>query len=121
MDGRQPAGPKQCGPAIPFSHEDARRRHGLLQVAGREPISPHDVAGLWRVDLSRLETEWLIACFYGSSRLLPRDVRERLEFLGLIDGGVRLTAAGRRWLDEWRDGSGGGRPGPRSSLKPRSG
>ena len=80
MDGRQPAGPKQCGPAIPFSHEDARRRHGLLQVAGREPISPHDVAGLWRVDLSRLETEWLIACFYMCASVLSSSASSMVEF-----------------------------------------
>ena len=45
------------------------------------------------VTLSRIETEWLAACFYGRSRLMPREVRERLEFLGLIDDRSQLTAA----------------------------
>jgi len=53
-----------------------------------------------RVTLSRIETEWLVACGYDGARLMPPDMRERLEFLGLIDGRSELTAAGRRWLDE---------------------
>ena len=65
-----------------------------------------------RVTLSRIETEWLVACCYDRARLMPRDVHERLKFLGLIDGRSELKAAGRRWLDELREGSGGGRPGP---------
>jgi len=53
----------------------------------------------WRVDgvtLSRMETEWLVAWFYGRSRIPPH-VQERLKFVGFIDE-VNLTAAGRRWL-----------------------
>jgi hypothetical protein len=66
-----------------------------------------------RVTLSRIETEWLVACGYDGARLMPPDVRERLEFLGLIDGRSELTAAGRRWLDELREGYGAKRRGPR--------
>jgi hypothetical protein len=55
-----------------------------------------------RVTLSRIETEWLVACCYDRARLMPRDVHERLKFLGLIDGRSEPTAAGRRWLDERR-------------------
>jgi len=29
------------------------------------------------VTLSRIETEWLVACFYGGSRGMPRPVHER--------------------------------------------
>ena len=50
------------------------------------------------VTLSRIETEWLVACFYGNSRLIPRDVHERLEVLKLIDDKVTVTEAGKRWL-----------------------
>jgi hypothetical protein len=78
----------------------------------------------WRMDgsiLSRLETEWLVAWFYGRSRQMPPHVRERLQSLGFMDG-VTLTAAGRRWLQtrgpdttpnsrrQGKDGSGGGPP-----------
>jgi hypothetical protein len=66
-----------------------------------------------RVTLSRIEIEWLVACGYDGARLMPPDVRERLEFLGLIDGRSELTSAGRRWFDEWRDGSGAWHKGPR--------
>jgi hypothetical protein len=66
-----------------------------------------------RVTLSRIETEWLVACGYDGARLMPTDMRERLEFLGLIDGRSELTAAGRRWLDELREGYGAKRRGPR--------
>jgi hypothetical protein len=72
------------------------------------------------VTLSRIETEWLAASFYGRSRLMPREVRERLEFLGLVDDRSQITAASRRWLDESRVGSGGGRPRPSSRLRTRS-
>ena len=78
-----------------------------------EPICPHDGAGMWRVDgvtLSRIESEWLTACFYGRSRLMPRDVHERLELLALIDDRSQLTAAGRRWLEERVPGLHPGRP-----------
>jgi hypothetical protein len=52
------------------------------------------------VTLSRIETEWLAACFYGRFQRMPRDVRERLKFLGLIDDRSELTPAGKRWMDE---------------------
>jgi len=68
--------------------------------------------------LSRIETEWLAACFYGRSRLMPPDVRVRLESFGFIDGRPQLTAAGTRWLDEWKNGSGGRRPRPRRVWDP---
>ena len=47
--------------------------------------------------LSRLETEWLVAWFYGRSRQMPPSVQERLQSVGFMDG-VTLTAVGRRWL-----------------------
>jgi hypothetical protein len=74
--------------------------------------------------LSRLETEWLVAWFYGRSRQMPPSVQERLQSVGFMDG-VTLTAAGRRWLQtsgpdtaskhgrRGQDGSGGARPSPR--------
>ena len=78
-----------------------------------------------KVTLSMVETEWLVACFYYRARLMPRHVHERLKFLGLGDDGANLTAAGKRWFDEWRghlpgpDQAGSdGAPKPSSSLKP---
>ena len=74
--------------------------------------------------LSRMETEWLVAWFYGRSRQMPPQVRERLQSVGFKDG-VTLTAAGRRWLQargpdpaakngrRGQDGSGGRGPSPR--------
>ena len=53
------------------------------------------------VPLSRMETEWLVAWFYGRARLVPPHVQERLKILGFIDG-VNLTDAGRRWLQATR-------------------
>ena len=53
------------------------------------------------VTLSRMETEWLVAWFYGRARLVPPHVQERLKILGFIDG-VNLTDAGRRWLQATR-------------------
>jgi hypothetical protein len=66
--------------------------------------------------LSRLETEWLVAWFYGRSRQMPPSVQERLQSVGFMDG-VTLTAVGRRWLQtrgpettrRGQDGSGGAR------------
>jgi hypothetical protein len=49
--------------------------------------------------LTRLETEWLVAWFYGRSRQMPPSVLERLQSVGFMEG-VTLTAAGRRWLKE---------------------
>ena len=75
------------------------------------------------VILSRLETEWLVAWFYGRSRQMPPSVQERLQSVGFIDGD-NLTDAGRRWLQtrgpetvprsstRSQDGSGGGAPEP---------
>jgi hypothetical protein len=60
-----------------------------------EPLRPNRCMD--RVTLSRIEIEWLVACYHDSARLMPRDVRERLEFLGLIDDQRQLTAAGTRW------------------------
>ena len=53
-----------------------------------------------RGDFVEDRTEWLAASFYGRSRLMPRDVRERLGLLGLIDADLssRLQADG--WLEE---------------------
>jgi hypothetical protein len=61
------------------------------------------------VTLSRMETEWLAACFYGSSQRMPTDVRKRLQFLGLIDDRGELTAAGKQWIGEQKGRSGVGR------------
>jgi len=100
-------------PSRSFFSEDAKTTSRPPQVAAHEPISPHNVAGKWRVDgvtLSRVETEWLAACFYGRSRLMPRNVRERLELLDFIDDRGQLTAAGRRWLEEHFPGLRQGRP-----------
>ena len=66
-------------------------------------MCPQDVPGVWRMDvmtLSRMEAEWLAACFYGRSQRMPREVRERLEFLSLIDDRGQLTAAGKRCINE---------------------
>jgi hypothetical protein len=74
--------------------------------------------------LSRLETEWLVAWFYGRSRQMPPHVQRRLQSVGFMDG-VTLTAAGRSWLQtrgpdttpkhgrRGQDRSGGARPSPR--------
>ena len=75
--------------------------------------------------LSRMETEWLVAWFYGRSRQMPPQVQERLQSVGFMDG-VTLTAAGRRWLQargpdntvakngrRGQDESGGARPSHR--------
>ena len=35
--------------------------------------------------LSRLETEWLVAWFYGRSRQMPPSVQERLQSVGFMD------------------------------------
>jgi hypothetical protein len=73
------------------------------------------------VTLSRMETEWLVAWFYGRSQQVPPHVQERLKSVGFIDG-VNLTAAGTRWLQargrgthpnsrpHGQDGSRGGHP-----------
>ena len=68
------------------------------------------------VTLSLMETEWLVAWFYGRSRQMPPSVQERLQSVGFMDG-VTLTAVGRRWLQtrgpettrRGQDGSGGAR------------
>lgn len=78
---------------------------GLLQLPRATPISLRRAGWKWRVDrvtLSRIEIEWLVACYHDSARLMPRDVRDRLEFHGLIDDQRELTTAGKQWLDEWR-------------------
>ena len=74
--------------------------------------------------LSLIETEWLVACFHGSSREMPSHVRKRLQSVGFMDEAT-LTVAGRRWLRTRRqvpvprpstrsqDGPGGVRPSPR--------
>jgi hypothetical protein len=76
------------------------------------------------VTLSRMETEWLVAWFYGRSQQVPLHVQERLKSVGFIDG-VNLTTAGTRWLQargrdthpnsrrQGKDGFGGGHPSPR--------
>ena len=76
------------------------------------------------VTLSLMETEWLVAWFYGRSRQMPPSVQERLQSVGFMDG-VTLTAAGRRWLQtrgpdttpkygrRGKDRSGGPRPSAR--------
>ena len=64
------------------------------------------------VTLSRMDTEWLVAWFYGRSQQVPPHVQERLKVVGFIDGD-NLTDAGRRWLQTSRthtvskDGRGG--------------
>jgi len=66
-----------------------------------------------RVNLSRIEIEWLVACYHDSARLMPLDVHKRLKALGFVGDGANLTSAGKQWLDEWRDGSDVGRQRPR--------
>jgi hypothetical protein len=48
-----------------------------------------------------MDTEWLVAWFYGRSQQVPPHVQERLKVVGFIDG-VNLTDAGRRWLQSSR-------------------
>ena len=72
------------------------------------------------VTLSLMETEWLVAWFYGRSRQMPPHVQERLQSVGFMDG-VTLTAEGRRWLQtrgpdttgRGQDGSGSARQSTR--------
>ena len=78
---------------------------GLLQLPRATPISLQRAVWKWRVDrvtLSRIEIEWLVACYHGSARLMPRDVHERLKSLDFVDDAASITSAGRQWLDEWR-------------------
>src|SRR4249919_2537889 len=78
---------------------------GAPTVAARDPDKADRAGWKWRVDrvtLSRIEIEWLVACYHGSARLMPRNVYERLKSLGFVDDGANITSAGKHWLDEWR-------------------
>ena len=80
-------------------------RQGLLRLPRATPISPHRAGWKWRVNrvtLSRIELEWLVACYHDSARLMPRNVYERLKSLGFVDDAATITSAGKHWLDEWR-------------------
>ena len=117
---------RRCWPARQFFSRNVRRGQGTPTVARARADYAHKIRPGVAMDgsiLSRLETEWLVACFFGSSRDMPPHVRERLQSVGFVDE-VTLTAAGIRWVQTGgpgtvprrstrsQDGSGGARPSP---------